>query len=153
MAHVKFLLASLALSGLLLLQSANAQGGKDYDFSARVGATLSPIAELTASDAAAGNALGMAVAISGNTIVVGGDCNRVSGNSQCDRQNLGVVYVYQESGDQWANMVQTAELTPSDGFAGDEFGTHWPLAGTPLLWVQIAARCTSSSSRLAAGPI
>jgi hypothetical protein len=90
-------------------------------------------AELTASDGVAGNALGISVAISGNTIVVGEDCLRIGGNPNCDTQHQGVVYVYQKPINGWQSMVETAELTPSDGYVGDEFGTSVAVSGNVIV--------------------
>jgi len=75
------------------------------------GTTLTQQAELTASD---GAALGF-VAVSGNTVVVGADCYPASPTS-C---GPGAAYVFAESGGTWS---QQAELTASDGAAGDFFG-------------------------------
>jgi len=57
----------------------------------------------------AGNALGLVVAVSGNTVVVGEDCLRIGDNPHCDTRHQGVVYVYQKPKYGWGNMVQTAE--------------------------------------------
>lgn len=63
------------------------------------------VAELTASDAVAGDAFGNAVALSrtGSTIVV---------RAVIHNDVAGSAYVFTKSGDSWA---QTAELAPSDG--------------------------------------
>jgi hypothetical protein len=89
--------------------------------------------ELTASDGVAGNALGISVAISGNTIVVGEDCLRIGGNPNCDTNHQGVVYVYQKPINGWQSMVETAELTPSDGNVGDEFGNSVAVSGNVIV--------------------
>jgi len=81
----------------------------------------------------AGNALGLVVAVSGNTVVVGEDCLRIGDNPHCDTRHQGVVYVYQKPKNGWGNMVQTAELTPSDGFVGDEFGTSLAISGKTIV--------------------
>jgi hypothetical protein len=90
-------------------------------------------AELTASDGVAGNALGIAVAVSGNTVVVGEDCGEIGGNPYCNFQNEGVVYVYQEPQSGWGDMVQTAELTPSEGYVGDYFGESVAIDGNTIV--------------------
>jgi len=87
-------------------------------------------ARLTASDGVAGNALGVAIAVSGNTVVVGEDRLRIGNNPNCDTKHQGVVYVYQKPKAGWGNMVQTAKLTPSDGYDGDEFGTSVAITAT-----------------------
>ena len=73
----------------------------------------SPTAKLTASDGAAGDNFGTSVAISGNTVVIG-----ASGTASTP----GAAYVYTEPATGWTSMNQTAELTASDGAAGDSFG-------------------------------
>ncbi len=91
------------------------------------------LAELTASDGVAGNALGTAVAASGNTVVVGENCGQIGGNTNCNPEHQGVVYVYQMSKGGSGNMTQTAELTPSDGFVGDGFGTSVAVSGSTII--------------------
>ena len=90
-------------------------------------------ARLTASDGVAGNALGISIAVSGNTVVVGEDCLRIGNNPNCDTKHQGVVYVYQKPQAGWGNMVQTAKLTPSDGYEGDEFGTSVAINGNTIV--------------------
>ncbi len=72
-------------------------------------------AELTGTDAAPYYFFGWSVAISGNTICVGATQQDLS-------TETGKAYVYREPSRGWTNMTQTAELTPSDGTAGEEFG-------------------------------
>jgi len=79
------------------------------DSKARYPITIDPFvqtAELTASDAAADKALGLSVAISGNTVVAG-----------C----FGSVYVFTEPSSGWTNNTQTAKLISSDGVGGFGF--------------------------------
>src|SRR5260370_26371714 len=79
---------------LLLSECASAQTTNSYR-SAPIQSTPY-VAELTASDGVAGNALGTAVAVSGTTVVVGENCGEIGGNPYCNFQNQGVVYVYQK---------------------------------------------------------
>jgi hypothetical protein len=74
------------------------------------------ISELTASDGEVGDYFGSSASISsdGNTIVVGVPNKRVGGIS-----GPGAAYIFVRSGDVWS---QQAELSPSDGAIGDEFG-------------------------------
>jgi hypothetical protein len=69
-------------------------------------------AELTASDGAANDFFGLGVALSssGTTALVGAYSHNV---------NQGAAYQFNGSGSQW---TQSAELTASDGSAGDSFG-------------------------------
>lgn len=78
-------------------------------FSLSLGASASPkvdplvqLAELTASDGVRNDALGFALAISGNTVVAG------------DPQS-NAAYVFTKPTTGWANMTQVAKLTASDG--------------------------------------
>ena len=82
-------------------------------------------AELTASDAATYNNLGMSVALDGNTAVVG-DPYETAGSYD----HGGVVYVYTWSGASWS---QQAELTASDAAAGDWFGWSVAVSGDTVL--------------------
>jgi hypothetical protein len=70
-------------------------------------------AQLTAGDGAAGDMFGSAVAISGNTAIVGSAVRDVA-------------YVFVRSGASW---TQQARLTASDGVAGDQFGQSVALSG------------------------
>jgi hypothetical protein len=117
---------------LIFSESASAQTKASHDSSVPAhGRRYS--AELTASDGVAGNALGIAVAVSGNTVVVGENCGEIGGNPYCNFQNEGVVYVYQKPQNGWGDMVQTAELTPSDGYVGDYFGESVAIDGNTIV--------------------
>ena len=71
-------------------------------------------AKLLASDGAANDEFGTSVAISGNTIVVGA-------TRKVDHR--GSAYVYERPVGGWADMTETARLSPSDTLAsGDRFG-------------------------------
>ena len=65
-------------------------------------------AKLTASDGAAGDCFGMAVSISGNTVVVGA-CFVPSFLSVGNQSFPGAAYVFTQPGGGWDNMTQTAE--------------------------------------------
>jgi FG-GAP repeat len=85
-------------------------------------------AELRASDGAAGDGLGFAVAISGNTIVAGATRHTVGANA---RQGAAYVFTMPASG--WANATQSAELTASDGGAGDGLGFAVAVSGSTIV--------------------
>ena len=74
-------------------------------------------AELTASDAAAGDEFGSSVALSGDTALVGADGKTVGGNN-----DAGAAYVFTRSGTSW---TQQAELTASDAAAYDGSAARW----------------------------
>jgi len=78
-------------------------------------------AQLTASDGAADAWFGNAVAISGDTAVVGAPYHDVGGNT-----DQGAAYVFVRSGTTWS---QQAWLTASDGAASDLFGCSVALVG------------------------
>jgi hypothetical protein len=77
-------------------------------------------AKLTASDAAANDEFGNAVAVSGNTAVVGGWLDDDGGTSS------GSVYVFVRSGGSWS---QQAKLTASDANFNDLFGFSVAISG------------------------
>lgn len=87
------------------------------------------LAELTASDGRASDLLGISVAVCGNTVVVGA--------SELSSGTSGAAYVFVKGSQGWANMTQTAKLTPSDGVVGAVFGSsvachgHTVVVGAP----------------------
>jgi FG-GAP repeat len=87
------------------------------------------VAELTASDGDADNQLGTAVATDGNTIVAG-----VSANESTDKP----VYVWSMPPSGWNHepsapaATQTAELTASDGHAGNGLGSSVAVSGDTI---------------------
>ncbi|MGO9011834.1 MAG: FG-GAP repeat protein [Bryobacteraceae bacterium] len=87
----------------------NGSQGAAYVF-VRSAGVWSQQAELTASDGAAKDGFGSSVSLSGDTLVIGADGKNSS---------QGVAYVFVRSAGVWS---QQAELTASDGAAGDNFG-------------------------------
>ncbi|HXT41840.1 MAG TPA: Ig-like domain-containing protein [Candidatus Angelobacter sp.] len=79
----------------------------------RSGSTWTQQAKLTAADASSGSEFGSAVAISGDTIVVGAP-STVSGGV-----NAGAAYVFVRSGSTW---TQQTKLAPTDAIGNDQFG-------------------------------
>ena len=84
--------------------------GYEYDFQAE-------IAKLTASDAAADDSFGQAVAVDGDTMVVG-----ASG----DDSSRGAAYVYVREAGVWSEV---AKLTASDRAVDDKFGVSVAIDG------------------------
>jgi nucleoside-specific outer membrane channel protein Tsx len=86
------------------------------------GGTWNQQAELTASDGAQSDTFGYSVAVDGNTAVVGAP-NKTAGSNG----GQGVAYAFVQSGGTWS---QQAELTASDGAAGDYFGGSVAVSGS-----------------------
>jgi hypothetical protein len=87
------------------------------------------VAKLTASDAATSDAMGISVAISGDTIVAGAP--RASGGPNAPSQ--GAVYVFVEQPGGWATATETAKLTASDGAAADQLGSSVAISGDTIV--------------------
>lgn len=84
-------------------------------------------AKLTASDRAKFDEFGSAVAIDGNTIVVG---------TPGDESSTGAAYVFEMPAGGWAgNLTETAKLTASGSYAhpGDEFGCSVAIDGDVIV--------------------
>jgi hypothetical protein len=118
--------ASVALAGATAVVGAprNDERGTDagaaYVF-ARSGASWTQQAKLTAADGAGNENFGTAVAVAGDTALVGAIFASDAGSSA-----FGAVYVFVRSGASW---TQQAKLVPPDGVADDQFGTSVALAG------------------------
>jgi hypothetical protein len=122
---------SVALSGDMAVIGApgvdvvgNDSQGAAYVFT-RSGTTWTEQAQLTASDGAAGDLFGIDVALSGDTAVIGAYGDDVVGNT-----SQGSAYVFTRWGKNW---TQQAQLTASDGAAGDNFGIAVALSGDTAL--------------------
>lgn len=116
----KELSASLELQGERLLLIVD-------DSRARYPIVIDPIvqlAELTASNGQGEDMLGYAVAVSGNTVVVG---------APGVNSGQGAAYIFVKPASGWANMTQTAELTASDGAASGEFGYSVAIDGDTVV--------------------
>jgi hypothetical protein len=74
-------------------------------------------AKLTASDADIVDELGIAVSISGDTIVAGASYDNCAAGIDC-----GSAYVFVKPGGGWSGMTQTAKLTAADAAKEDVFG-------------------------------
>jgi hypothetical protein len=112
-AHGRMLHASLELhAGHLQIQVDD----RAAEYPVRVDPYLQQT-ELTASDGAADDEFGLSVAVSGDTAVVGAPGHQVGANP-----GQGAAYVFVRPAAGWAHAVQTAELTASDGAAGDLLG-------------------------------
>ncbi len=99
--------------------SANADSGAAYVFVMGAGgwASMTETAKLTASDGEPFDLFGFAVAIDGDTIVVG-----AMGDDLGVVTNQGAAYVFVRPLTGWVNATETAKLTASDAALADEFG-------------------------------
>ena len=96
----------------------NSSTGAAYVF-VRSGTTWSQQAELTASDAAAGDLFGYSVGLTG-------DGSTALAGARGKNSGTGAAYVFLRSGTTWS---QQQELTASDAAAGDFFGFSVALSG------------------------
>jgi hypothetical protein len=99
--------------------SGGPDAGSAYVFK-RDGQTWTQQAHLIASDGAAGDAFGISVAISDETIIVGADRDDDNG------QDSGSAYVFAQDGAAW---VEEAKLLAKDGKKGDRFGASVAVGG------------------------
>ncbi|HEY7515745.1 MAG TPA: FG-GAP repeat protein, partial [Vicinamibacteria bacterium] len=98
---------------------ATADAGAAYVFVMGAGgwANMTQTAKLTASDGEAFDFFGFAVAIDGDTIVVGALDDDLGGGS-----NQGSAYVFVRPAAGWVDATESAKLTASDAAGSDEFG-------------------------------
>ena len=108
-----------AVVGVPLDDDGGINSGSAYVF-VRNGGSWSQQAKLIANDAATEDRFGLAVAISGDTAVVGAWGDDDSGS------NSGSAYVFVRSGVTWS---QQAKLTASDPAPEDWFGTSVAISG------------------------
>jgi hypothetical protein len=116
---------SVAISGKTVLVGAPdrkvggnaAQGAVDV-FALPHSRTAGPtqIAELTASDGKANDALGISVAVSGETVLAGADLHRAGTVQQ------GAAYIFVKPADGWRHARETAMLSAGQGQARELFG-------------------------------
>ncbi len=100
--------------------SVNTNQGSAYVF-VRSGGVWSQQQQLTASDGAADDLLGISVSIIGDTAIVGSYGDDVSANV-----NQGSAYIFVRSGVVW---TQQQKLTASDGATDDNFGNSVSISG------------------------
>jgi len=116
---------SVAVSGITAVIGAygdndqGTQSGSAYVFVYN-GSSWVQQAKLLADDGAAGDKFGFAVAVSGDTAVIGAPLDDDMG------ENAGSAYVFVDQGNGW---VQQAKLTADDGELGDTFGVSVAVSG------------------------
>jgi len=89
--------------------------------------TPNQVKKLTAGDGAAGDASGISVAVSGDTIVVGADICVLG------THNGGAAYVFTRNWGGAENWGQVKKLIASDGAGGDGFGNSVAVSGDTLV--------------------
>ncbi|MFQ5805654.1 MAG: hypothetical protein ACE5I3_04305 [Phycisphaerae bacterium] len=127
--------AAVAISGETLVigmpndDDAGAESGSAYVFEKPEAGwvSMTETAKLTASDAAANDALGVSVAIDGDLVVVGAPQNDGAAS------DAGAAYIFAKPGDGWANMTETVKLTASGAAADENFGESVSLEGEMAL--------------------
>ncbi len=122
-------LCSAAISGRMVVAGAPyAQNGAGaaYVFvePATGWANMTETAILTSTDGATNPGFGSSVAISGNTVVAG---------AVGSESSSGAAYIFVEPPGGWADMTQTAELTPSDGIPDEAFGNAVGISGNTVI--------------------
>jgi hypothetical protein len=105
---------------------ANAEQGSAYTFARAGAAARTETAKLTASDAAAGDQLGLTVAIDGDTIVTGAPLDNIAANP-----DQGSAYTFARTGA--AARTETAKLTAGDGAANDRLGFSAAIDGDAIV--------------------
>ncbi len=121
----------VAISGNTIIVGANTDDiGSNFDqgsaYAFRVLSTnWSQEAQKVAADGSTSDQFGNAVAISGDTAVVGAFLDDVGANT-----NQGSVYVFIRNGTAWS---QQAQLTASDGAASDQFGFSVAIYGDTVV--------------------
>ncbi|MFH1419169.1 MAG: FG-GAP repeat protein [Planctomycetota bacterium] len=122
--------ADTVVVGAYLNDDAGTSSGSAYVYAKPAGGWVDAEqdAKLTASDAAAYDEFGQAVAISGNTVVIGAYADDDSGSSS------GSAYVFEKPLDGWIDMAdETAKLTASDGSINHYFARSVAIDGEAVL--------------------
>ncbi len=106
--------------------------GSAYVFT-RVAGGWTQAGKLTASVPKVDAGFGHAVAVHGDTIVVGAYEEDHTDNNNNPIDDVGAAYVFTRPANGWADMTQTARLTASDAAAEDEFGTSVAVHGDTIV--------------------
>ena len=134
---------SVAIDGRVLVAGARSDdagtsSGAAYVYQ-RNGTSWQAGPKLTANDASGGDQFGLAVAISGDRIIIGARHNDDAGTDS------GSVYVFQGSQGSW---TQQAKLAAGDASPGDEFGVSVAIDGNYLV---VGARLAAQNAEANAG--
>ncbi|MFH0908408.1 MAG: hypothetical protein V1929_06580, partial [bacterium] len=116
---------SIAVAGDVVMigaQGDDSSKGAAYVYERNVGGTNTwgQVKKLTASDGAASDQFGVAVAVAGDVVVVG---------ANGDDASKGASYLYERNAGGTNAWGQVKKLTASDGVAGDDFGYSVAVAG------------------------
>ena len=106
--------------------------GSAYVFT-RVAGGWTQAGKLTASDPKEDAGFGHAVAVHGDTIVVGAYEEDHTDNNNNPIDDVGAAYVFTKPANGWADMTQTARLTAFDAAAEDDFGTSVAVHGDTIV--------------------
>ena len=103
--------------------------GSAYIYGRNVGGTdnWGGVAKITASDGAAEDQLGLGVAISGDTAIVGARLDDDNGTES------GSVYVYERNAGGTDNWGEVTKITASDAAADDRFGIKVAISGGTMI--------------------
>ena len=114
--------SAVAISGTTVVVGAalHAGAGRAYVFT-KTAAGWRQNAELAGSGTAEGDSFGASVAVSGTTLVIGGDGHALG---------AGRAYVFTKTPGGWR---QAAELVGADTVAGDNFGSSVAIAGATIV--------------------
>ena len=123
---------AVAISGDAIVVGAvgdNSNTGAAYIFERNQGGANNwgEVTKLTASDAAADDQFGFAVAINGDAIVVGADLEDERG------ADAGAAYIFERNQGGANNWGELSKLTAGDGAAGDQFGFAVAISGDAIV--------------------
>ncbi len=113
----------IAVLGSYLDDTRGENAGAAYIFE-RDGSVWLPVAKVFATDGAAGDQFGRAIAVEDDVVVIGARLHDAGGTS------AGAAYVFERLGGTWQ---QVAKLQPDDLAAGDRFGVSVGVSGSTIV--------------------
>lgn len=121
---------TIAVGGSATKVASNINQGEAYVYVMPAGGwkNMTETAKLTASDGATNDEFGVAIAISGSTIVAGANGADIAGHYQA-----GACYVFTKPTAGWATTTQTAKLTASDPRYKSEMGSSVSASGNSVV--------------------
>ena len=123
--HSVSISGNTAVAGAYLDDDVGSATGSAYVFVMPAGgwSNMTQTAKLRASDAVAGERLGLSVSISEDTVLAGAPTDDDAGNCS------GSAYVFIKPATGWIDVTEAAKLTASDAAADHEFGTSVSISG------------------------